>query len=396
MSSYEDKHFFGVFLCSKFWANQCRFSVDFAVGTGEVLRRMGPMKKLVKKTKGPKTHKKPAANLDFSGLPTQGMSLDDKMEQWHKSKNQDINSFLDTLTKGQRECLWQRFSSARSACKDPEQDQVWNLHCKGKGSDENKKKMLKKNKLFLDCSGDLKNSQVYQKEMMSLSRTSGSKEQEEWVPLAVILRRRGLHETMRRVKRGSIRCRRDPKDKEEWQFCMETMTSYSQTEMHHKHEMSQGGKSEAAQWIQMKGMALLESGQNTEGEDALAALLPGQAVKKNKQNALALMDKDDSEEGAEGNKSSGSGVKKDEHEVEAELLSEVGGKMGKDEASKRLKKMASLVKKVKKDIAPAKGKALEGTLSKLEKLPPKKSISLESCKNELFEAAHAIKKAKRL
>ena len=117
------------------------------------------MKKLVKKTKGPKTHKKPAANLDFSGLPTQGMPLDDKMEQWHKSKNQDINSFLDTLTKGQRECLWQRFSSARSACKDPEQDQVWNLHCKGKGSDENKKKMLK---LFLDCSGDLKNSQVYQ------------------------------------------------------------------------------------------------------------------------------------------------------------------------------------------------------------------------------------------
>ena len=214
--------------------------------------------------------------------------------------------------------------------------------------------------------------------------------------MAVILRRHGLHETMRRVKRGSVRCRRDPKDKEEWQFCLETMTSYSQTEMHHKHEMSQGGKSEAAQWIQMKGMALLESGQNTEGEDALAALLPGQAVKKNKQNALALMDKDDSEEGAEGNKSSGSGVKKDEHEVEAELLSEVGGKMGKDEASKRPKKMASLVKKVKKDIAPAKGKALEGTLSKLEKLASKKSVSLESCKNELFEAAHAIKKAKRL
>ncbi|CAK9097013.1 Kinase D-interacting substrate of 220 kDa, partial [Durusdinium trenchii] len=54
----------------------------------------------------------------------QEMSLEDKMAAFQKRGNQDVQVFLDSLTKHQREALWQRFSSARQSLKDKDADQL--------------------------------------------------------------------------------------------------------------------------------------------------------------------------------------------------------------------------------------------------------------------------------
>ena len=54
--------------------------------------------------------------------------------------------------------------------RDPAADAVWEKHCKGKGSDQHKKKLLE---CYLKNKG-LKRSEQYQKEIISLSKTSGT------------------------------------------------------------------------------------------------------------------------------------------------------------------------------------------------------------------------------
>ena len=54
----------------------------------------------------------------------QEMSLEDKMAAFQKRGNQDVQVFLDSLTKHQREALRQRFSSARQSLKDKDADQL--------------------------------------------------------------------------------------------------------------------------------------------------------------------------------------------------------------------------------------------------------------------------------
>ena len=47
----------------------------------------------------------------------EAMPLDDKMELFQKRGSKDVQQFLDGLTKGQREALWQRFANARASLK---------------------------------------------------------------------------------------------------------------------------------------------------------------------------------------------------------------------------------------------------------------------------------------
>lgn len=74
--------------------------------------------------------KKPAKAGGSSGLsvldtkPHKEMSLEDKMAAFQKRGNQDVQVFLDSLTKHQREALRQRFSSARQSLKDKDADQL--------------------------------------------------------------------------------------------------------------------------------------------------------------------------------------------------------------------------------------------------------------------------------
>ena len=139
------------------------------------------------------------------------------MEKFHEKGGKSVDEFLSSLTQGQRECLWGRFSRARDALKDEKAAELWNQTCKGKGSDGPKKQLLK---VFLDTKGDLKKGNLFQKELIQLSQTAGGLDASlQWpclfvctcvppkvarkprsgVPFQSILTRFGLKEAMRRV-----------------------------------------------------------------------------------------------------------------------------------------------------------------------------------------------------
>ena len=122
-----------------------------------------------KAVKMPKEMKKTSAAL---ALPNndEGLSLEEKMEKFHEKGGKSVDEFLSSLTQGQRECLWGRFSRARDALKDEKAAGLWNKTCKGKGLDGPKKQLLK---VFLDTKGDLKKGNLFQKELIQLSQTAG-------------------------------------------------------------------------------------------------------------------------------------------------------------------------------------------------------------------------------
>ena len=114
--------------------------------------------------------KKPAAVLNLGNLKEnneQAHNLEDKMAAFNKKANGNVNEFLNGLTQGS---LWGRFSRARESLKDEQVNSLWNQHCKGKGPDEKKKKLLE---IFLKNKGDLKKGQAFQKELTSLTETIG-------------------------------------------------------------------------------------------------------------------------------------------------------------------------------------------------------------------------------
>ena len=126
-------------------ANQ---SLGKGQGSEKVQKKDGSKKKTSKGPKG--ILKKPASKLDTSEA---GMSLEEKMEAFSKKQNGCVQTFLGQLTSHQREALWGRFQRARESLKDKEMDLQWSTHCKGPGSDSNKKALLK---VFLANNGDLK------------------------------------------------------------------------------------------------------------------------------------------------------------------------------------------------------------------------------------------------
>ncbi len=64
--------------------------------------------------------KRPSAALGPSPSKKEGMSLEEKMALFNTKGNQDMSTWLDSLTKGQRGSLWHKFATARSALKDEE------------------------------------------------------------------------------------------------------------------------------------------------------------------------------------------------------------------------------------------------------------------------------------
>ena len=169
--------------------------------------------------------KKPAAAdpKNLEGSNKQDMSLEDKMELFQKRGAKDVGQFLDSLTKGQREALWQRFASARASLKDKQAEEMWQEVGKGKGSSEPEKKLLA---TFLKLGGDLKSKkEIWMSELITYTKSSGHSasiqvflcssfscwvemstavpagktDSEEWVPFQTILKRYGLQEALRRV-----------------------------------------------------------------------------------------------------------------------------------------------------------------------------------------------------
>ncbi|CAK9033479.1 unnamed protein product [Durusdinium trenchii] len=320
------------------------------------------------------------------------MSLEEKMELFQRSKTQDLNSFLGTLTRNQREALWKKFERARGSTKDPKVEEVWNTVCKGKNSDQHKKQLLK---VFLQTKGELKNSQAWQKEVLSLQQTSGHRSSLEWVPFATILHRYGLQ-----VKKGTILVQKDPLDDDEWQFALAKNVDYSATEQRHEVAAEQVGKMEVCNWMKVKAKGFLG---NEEGsaDQALRDVMPQKASKHMK----ALLppppsDSESSEHAASSSKRQKKDAEaskgKDKQVIEAEVLSDMGSSAVAGELKKRVEKMLKLLQAVKKEVGTSKVKDhLHGPETDLKKLL-KTKMNAESAKGKLFDAAMAIKTAKKL
>ncbi len=133
-------------------------------GAPKAMKAMKAMKVLKLVLKRPSAQKTPNPKGE-------GMSLEEKMDMYQKKNNWDMNSFLDGLTKQQREALWQRFANARASLKDGEADAMWNEVAKGQGSDPAKKKLLS---CFLKLGGELKGKRdQWCKELMTYTKSSG-------------------------------------------------------------------------------------------------------------------------------------------------------------------------------------------------------------------------------
>ena len=237
------------------------------------------------------------------------------------------------------------------------------------------------------------------KELVKLQEVKGEKSTSEWVRFATILKRFGFSEAMRRVRKGSIRTRKDPADEEEWEFQVVKNVEYKRHEVVDAKEATKSGKLEVEQYMKLRSKgALMECGEN-DGLEALQSVVPGkrkglQAIMdKEPEDAEGDEEKEGEDEGGEG-KGSPTDKKKDGQVVEADLLSDQGIK--KNEAKRRLGKMLDLVKKVQKDC---KNKAvaaeMKKTVADLEKAVNKKK-SLEEVKKVLYDAAFVVKKAKKM
>ena len=204
------------------------------------------------------------------------------------------------------------------------------------------------------------------------------------------------------VQRGTILCRKDPKDLAEWQFALEKEVAFKETKTHHAATFEANQKMEALDWIKARQHGPMGVEDGFQAEDALSDVL-GSRDKKNMKNkeTLALMDKDRSdeeeeeEEGEEPNQVSAKAALNKAVE-DAEVLSDLGKSKSKDQAAKRVLKMVKVIKDVKKQADSAGQKILGAALAELEKLSKKgTSLNLESCKDTLLDAALAVKKVQK-
>eukprot|EP00435_Cladocopium_sp_Y103_P010683 s1325_g2.t1 len=170
------------------------------------------------------------------------------------------------------------------------------------------------------------------------------------------------------IKKGSIRCRRDRRDKAEWQFALEKEVKYRATGSRHKVQASSSGKAEAAAWLKAKAEAgMLDTKEADLAEQALSEVAP--AASKGKKSLLALKDKEDEDDGEGAANESGSGSRK---------------------------WLLSWKVKKEKGTDSDKGKKVDQCLKSLMKLAKDGGkVNLENAKNQLFEAALAVKKVNK-
>ena len=167
-----------------------------------------------------------------------------------------------------------------------------------------------------------------------------------------------------KVKKGSIACRRDPLDQDEWEFALRKSLTWQEEKAQHTHTGESQKRLEAASWMELKSKGFLQEGDNkAEGQQALLDVLPNKGNKRQ----LALKDRESDEEPA-GSAATSKEKKKDEDLVEAEVLSEVGSALPKKEALLRVNRMVKLLKTVKKDHKGDKGKQIDTLVGSLQKL----------------------------
>lgn len=89
------------------------------------------------------------------------------------------------------------------------------------------------------------------------------------------------------MNRGSIRVRKDPKDQQEWQFCLETAIVYSDKQSKHEMNMEAATKLEAIQWMEARKAGTMLSPEEGLAANALNDVLPTSAKKRLKSLQLS-------------------------------------------------------------------------------------------------------------
>jgi hypothetical protein len=127
----------------------------------------------------------------------------------------------------------------------------YNSHCKGYGSDPKKKQLLH---LYLTTGRNCK-GKAYLEESVKLTFTEGSRHEEEWVPFAGILKKYGIAEAIRRLKKGSIAFRKDAEDPEEMEFKDSRKKTWSENAYNQSADFSKKGDIELKDYLAAKGFA---------------------------------------------------------------------------------------------------------------------------------------------
>jgi hypothetical protein len=205
-----------------------------------------------------KVNKKLAANttLNSKNVALAGlkkMTLEEKMNAYQNNKrlNQDgnVDAFLNELDAGDRQAIWSTYNYSRKGCTAASEQ--YTNHCKGHGSDPRKKQLLH---VFLTTGRDCK-GKAYHEESIKMSFNEGSRYEEEWVPFAAILRKYGIAECNRRLRKGSICFRKDANDPEEMQFMDSRTTVYNEQSTSHSANMAKKGDlSDIKDFLKAKGM----------------------------------------------------------------------------------------------------------------------------------------------
>ena len=351
----------------------------------KALKKKAPEKEPSETKVKKKPFKKPAHFEPPQGEP---VTLDEKIEMFvvkgKKTGSLDIGSFLDELDE-QRQALRQRFSSARKTMKNQELDKVWKDNCTGPGSTENKYKMLG---IFLKARGQIKNSQAYVQEMSKISKQTGTKSSEEWVPFETIKLRFGLAELSRRIQRGTIVARQAEDDENEYEFRVVKKIAYSDQSTKEEMKGHTTGKMEVDQWLKLKAQTMNSfSSSSGDAMNALCLNAP-HAGGQNKRKGTPS-NKQASEEAEE------SGMEEDPDVFKAEQLSDAGSV--KIKTAEKLNNMHRLLTKVMKETAGKARKILIAPTQQLDKLKAsKKQLKFEEIKGVLFDCAMAVKQAKKM
>lgn len=184
-----------------------------------------------------------------------------------------------------------------------------------------------------------------------------------------------------------MKCRKDPKDPEEWQFAEIREVNYRDTQQTHSISGEMGNKMEAVAWMEARGQgALLDSPGKGQGSGQRALEDLGHGHKAQRKELLALRDGSVEEDPA--------AAKAAEAADEADVLSDIGPSQSKEMTAKRIQKMINLIKGLKGDLP--ENPALQTCLNKLQKLGKQgNKVKLESAKNELLEAALAVKRVSK-
>ena len=172
-----------------------------------------PLKAKGKAKAKAKAKAKPASmNIDAFLDSVEQETLEQKMERYRQSGASNIDGFLVALPKAQQEQLWKKFEYSRS--QSPEQAKNYQLATTGPGTMVRKRNLLN---AWILAKKDT-SAKCYMEQLMHFTTRKSTESTEEWVSWEQIKNKYGEQEALKRMKKGSIRCRRDPHDDEFWQF----------------------------------------------------------------------------------------------------------------------------------------------------------------------------------